>query len=287
MNFSSFKKYIPSFLWLFYMYRKETGNWLNYFKPKLLSEKTQILKLLQESHVDRRIGDKLLVKELISEVAGEKYILPTLLSSNNVDEIDFNKLEFPVIIKTRHSSGDFKIIHNKSDFNKDVLNKHFTPILSRNFYVRAREWQYKHAYPGLIVENLILDSNFKLPNDFKVVCINGKPEFIYVSIDREGINKRAIFDIQWRNMDACWTRYYKNCEEKKFTGFMEKPIFLDELLEVAAKFASITNLIRIDFLASENSIYINELTLHHGSGFDMFSPKMFEIFYGHYLIANH
>ena len=286
MKLSRVKKYIPTPIWLMYMYYNQTGRFLNFLSPKLLSEKTQILKVLQENHVDKRIGDKLLVKDLIKEKIGNKYIIPTQCHSDNIDNINFEELKYPLIIKSRHSSGDFKIIRNYESLNITELKKHFSPILNTNYYVRARGWQYKYALSGLIIENLLVDKNEKLPDDYKVICINGNPELIYVSIDREGINKRAIFDTKWRNIDACWTRHYKNCDEKKFKGDFKKPIFLKKILETAKVFAKITNLIRVDFLVSHDKIYINELTLHHGSGFDVFNPHMYEVFYGQLLIAN-
>ena len=63
-------------------------------------------------------------------------------------------------------------------------------------------------------------------------------------------------------------------------------IIVGEKSERAKVFAKLTNLIRVDFLCSGNNVFINELTLHHGSGFDTFNPEMYEIFYGEYLIAN-
>lgn len=70
--------------------------------------------------------------------------------------------------------------------------------------------QYKNTEPRIFIEKPLLTKEGKVPNDFKLYVINDKVEFIYVSIDREGKNKRNIYSKNWNPLHFIWSVKSKN-----------------------------------------------------------------------------
>lgn len=48
---------------------------------------------------------------------------------------------------------------------------------------------------------------------------------------------------------------------------------------VATKF----KYVRVDFYDVDGRLYFGEITLHHGSGYDVFTPSEYDLFYGNQL----
>ena len=90
-------------------------------------------------------------------------------------------------------------IKNKVDWNK--LRKYFRRELNSNYYHKGKEFQYKHIKPLILVEKLLLCKDNKVPSDYKVHCFNGKPEFVYITSDREGNTKRDLYTVDWKPLE--------------------------------------------------------------------------------------
>ena len=110
-------------------------------------------------------------------------------------------------------------------------------------------------------------------------CINGKVEFIYVSVDREGKNKRNIYDPNWNPLHFTWAG--KNKDISNLRGpEIPRPVNLDKMIEIAEQIAREFYYVRIDFYDVDGKVYFGEITQHHGGGFDRILPIDYDLFYG-------
>ena len=136
--------------------------------------------------------------------------------------------------------------------------------MKTNFYWRGgREWPYKHVPPRIIAEEYI-DENGHTPEDYKILCFNGRPDNIMVCADREsGTTKFYFFDTDWK------LRRLNGWGLKAPEGFtLPKPDNLDEMLGIAEKLSEGIPLLRVDLYDVNGHIYFGETTFYPDSGFD-------------------
>ena len=161
----------------------------------------------------------------------------------------------------------------------EVKNK-FRRALQRNWYYNGREWCYKNIQKRLIIqEPLLRTKQGKLPDDYKLHYINGKLEFVYVSYDRKGVNDRCVYDADWNRMPFVWVAPYQYRENLNTSDVKCPPTF-DKMKEIGSKIAQMFKLVRVDFYDVDGRLYIGEITLYHGSGYDHFYPQEYDLIYG-------
>ena len=79
-------------------------------------------------------------------------------------------------------------------------------------------------------------------------------------------------DFKWGNKDEF---------EHKFTGpNIEKPDNLDKMIEYAEILSMGFPYLRIDLYNVDGEIYLGEITIYHGGGFDVIEPKEYDLFFG-------
>jgi hypothetical protein len=259
---------------------KLQGYKLDLKTPKSLNEKINWLKLNYSHPHETILADKYAVREYISKEIGEKYLIPLVFTTKNVKEINFKNFpDYPVIVKANHDSGSYLIIRDKAKVDWSNLRIDCRFWLSRNYYWIERERQYKQIQPRIIIEKLLITKDGKIPFDYKLHCINGKVEFIYVSIDREGDNKRNIYSRDWDPLLFTWANKNKNVHNLRGIE-IHKPSNMDKMIELAEIIARDFPYVRIDFYDVDGKIYFAEVTQHHGGGFDKIKPIEWDYKYG-------
>ena len=107
----------PDKLYLEILFRRVKGKKLNLNNAKSFNEKIQWLKLYDRMPEYARMVDKYEVKKFVSNIIGEKHIIPTLGIWDEFDEIDFKKLPKQFVLKCTHDSGGLIICKNKLELN--------------------------------------------------------------------------------------------------------------------------------------------------------------------------
>ena len=252
--------------------------------PKTLNEKIQWLKLNERKDFHTIVVDKFEVRNWLSERFGSKYLIPLIYHTDNWKNINKDNIkQFPCIIKANHTSGDYKIIRNPYDIDWKELKNECRWWLNKNYYQTSQEWQYKNVKPQIVVEHLLTTKDGKIPNDYKLHFFNGELEFIYVSVDREGKNKRNIYDADWNPLLFTWVSKYKNHENVRGEE-IAAPESFEEMKRIGTDIAKLFKYVRVDFYDVDGKLYFGEITLHHGGGFDVFCPKDYDLHYGKKLL---
>ena len=257
-------------------FKRELGYKLDLKNPKTLNEKIQWLKLYDRTPLRTLCADKIAVREYVKEKIGEKHLVPLLIVTQNVNDLTYDHLpQSPFIIKTNHDSGSYKIVKDKDKVEDwEAIRVFFAKRLRANYYYKTKEWPYKNIPPKLLVETLLQTKEGKIPEDYKIHCFGGKPEYIQVDFDR-GTEQHS------RNWyDKCWNKAAFYCATMLESGKatlsnsieIPSPPSLDKMLTFAAILSKPFAYVRIDFYAIEDKVYFGEMTFHHNSGFSRIVP---------------
>lgn len=265
-------------------YKNTFGKELDLDNPVTLNEKMMWLMLNERKPFHTVVADKYAAREWLASRYGSEYLVPLDLVTTNYKDLTPEKLpDHSFIIKSNHFGGDGVIVRDKSQVTdwREIQMK-FRMSLNLSYYLLCKEWQYKNIPRKIIVEKLLTTSEGRIPNDYKLNCINGKVEFIYVSVDREGCNKRNIYSRDWTPLPFTWAN-----KKKKLDGLrgdeIAPPSTLSKMIEIAEDIARYFKLVRVDFYDVDGQLYYGEITLHHGNGVDVFTPSEYDVKYGRLL----
>lgn len=266
-------------------FKKSNGYNLNLDDPKTLNEKTSWLKLFFLKDYYYQCCDKYRIHEYLIDKLGYDYAPRLYFVTQNPNELNFSNITvFPCIIKVSNGSGSNLIIHSKEQYTEEFIQSFFKKhlLLSELHTLKTLEHQYETGEQFIVVEELLQDSKGGIPNDYKFLYINGELEFIYCSVDRLGANVRQVYDKDWNRLHFIWVENANKDIFEKYdsSSSIPKPNNFDEMQKISSILAADFPLVRIDFYETEKTIYIGEITLHHGSGHDRFYPESFDLLYG-------
>lgn len=269
--------FIPDKVYIKVVYFLQTGNKLNLKNPKSFNEKLQWLKLYDRKLIYTKMVDKFEAKKIVEDLIGSKYIIPTIGVWDRFEDIEFDILPNQFVLKSTHDSGGILICKNKSNFNIDEARKFFNKVLKQNFYLLTREWPYKFVKPRILAEKYMVDESGTELKDFKIFNFNGLAKIIQVDFDRFTEHKRNIYNKEWEFIDV--QIQYPNDPTHK----IGKPHQFEDMLRVAAVLSKNIPHLRTDFYSIGNQTYFGELTFHHGSGYEKFTPETFNDVLGNYI----
>ena len=269
--FRKLSRLIPDRIYLQIVYFKHFRRFINFNNPKTFNEKIQWLKLNYRNEEYTKLVDKYIVKQYITKLIGEEYVIPTLGVWNNVDDIDFKSLPEKFVLKCNNDSGGIVICKNKKDFDEAKAKSFLKERLKNNGYWYGREWPYKNVKPCIIAEKYMEDSISKDIKDYKFFCFNGSMEFFDIDIDRFIEHRANYYD---RNGN--FLPFGKTYCPPDYTKKIEMPKNLDKMIELAETISHNTVLSRIDFYEIDGQVYFGEITFYPGSGFSPFTDEKWD-----------
>lgn len=263
-------------LYIKILYFLKFDRFLNLKNPQTYNEKLQWLKLYDKHTEYTKLVDKITVKNIVSKIIGEEYIIPTIGIWDKFDDIDFSTLPNQFVLKCNHDSGGLIICKDKKDLNLQKTKAKINKSLKRNFFYICREYPYKNICPQILAEPYLTDESHEL-KDYKIFCFDGIPQFIEVDFDRFTKHKRNIYSTNWELQD--FEIQYPSNKEKH----IEKPKCLQKMLDISAKISQGMPHARIDLYLIDNHIYFGEITFFHEGGFGCFKPYIWDKKFGNLL----
>lgn len=244
------------------------GKKINLKDPKTYNEKIQWLKLYDHKDIYTKMVDKYEVKEYVSNIIGEEYIIPTIGVYDSVDEIDFDKLPNQFVIKCTHDSGGVVLCTDKSKFNIEKAKKRIKHFQKRNFYAHHREWPYKNVKHRIIVEKYMEDDKDKELRDYKLFCFDGKFKMLFIATNRQGEGETCFdfFDRDFNHLP--FTNGHPNAKV-----LPHRPANFEKMIELAEKISKGFPQLRVDFYSVNGKLYFGEITFYHWSGLIPFEPE--------------
>ena len=262
-------------------YKFKTGETLNLDNPKKLTEKQQWLKLHGVTPEIVMCTDKFLVREYIKKTIGSKYLIP-IISINgkdhfyNAEEIDFNKLPNSFVIQCNHGSKMTLVIKDKSKLNNrkiKSIKKKLNKWMKINFcFYFGYEMIYKDIKPCIFITKFLENENGL--NDYKYMCFNGVPRYVWIDKDRFENHKRTTCNLDWTKAE-----FRMNTFEDLGNEF-DIPLNSGEMEKVARILAKDFCFVRVDLYNIKGKIYFGELTFSSGGGVEFPYPKEYNLILG-------
>lgn len=248
-------------------YKKNTGETLR-IPPVSYTEKIQFAKIYKSTPLKGELSDKYLVRKWVANKIGEEYLIPLLGVWDKYDDIDFDELPDQFVLKTNQSSGTNVIVLDKSTIDNNSLRKKFNFWIKQNwaFAGKGFEMHYQYIHPRIIAEKYVTDSNGEL-NDYKFLCFNGKPYYVWVDEGRQTDHRRNVYDMDW-NLQT-WRQYtYKNTDHP-----IPKPEHFNEMVELVKTLCEGFDHVRVDLYYVDGRIYFGEMTFTNGKGYELIIPS--------------
>ena len=252
------------------VYKIRMGKKLDLKNPQTFNEKLQWLKLNNRTNDMVTFVDKYKVRDYISQVLGEEYLIPLLGVWDSPEEIDFDSLPDMFVLKCNHNSGlGMCICKNKQDLDLEKVKSELAAGLAQNYYLYGREWPYKDVPRKIIAEKFMEESDGAELKDYKIHCFNGEPKFILVCSDRftgDGL-REDFYDIDWNLLE------FRRPNNPNSISGSKKPDKILEMLAYARLLAKDLPFVRIDFYEIDSRVYFGEITFFPASGFTPFEPE--------------
>ena len=125
--------------------------------------------------------DKYEVKSIVKEKIGCEYVVPCHGVWTNANDIEFDKLPYPVVLKTTGDTGGVIVCKSEESIDRDWVRRRLNNAVSHNFFYQSREWPYKHVKPRIIADEYLDEGTGKELVDYKFWCFNGEPQIMYCS----------------------------------------------------------------------------------------------------------
>mgnify|MGYP004638379437 CR=1 FL=1 len=268
-------KILPDKLYLQLMYFKHFRKFINFNNPKSFNEKIQYLKLKYRSNELTEMADKYKVKQYISQLIGNEYVIPTLGVWNTTEEINFNELPEKFVLKCNNDSGGVVICKDKQALNIEETKKFLNSRLNNNGFWYGREWPYKNIKPCIIAEKYMENNGQNELIDYKFFCFNGQPKVVLVCSERFASKNmcKTYFDENWNLLDITEANHRIDKEQKKPQNF-------EKMKTISQKLAKDMPFVRIDFYEIEGRLYFGEITFFPASGLEKFKPEKWNNIFG-------
>ena len=240
-------------------YKRRTGKKLNLRHPKTFNEKLQWLKLYDHNQKYTKMADKYEAKKYVQKIIGKKYIIPTIGIYDDFDEINFNKLPKKFVIKCTHDSGGLIICKDKKTLNISQARKKINKSLRKNYYYSGREWPYKNIKPRIIVEKFIEDDTIDDLRDYKFMCFNGEPQYVYITVKNDNIFE-DYYDMDFKPVNI------KHGFPRSNINF-QKPALFEKMKDIARRLSKDIPFLRVDLHYVNGEILFGEMTFYDWAGF--------------------
>ena len=259
-------------------YRLEMKKKLNLKNPQTFNEKLNWIKLYYRKPIMTTMVDKYDVKKYVSDIIGPEYVIPSIAIYDKWDDIDFDSLKAPFVLKTTHSSGVIAVVKDKESFDFETTKKKFNKSLKQNYFYSCREWPYKNVKPRIIVEQFVKDSKEDNLPVYKFFCFNGEPYLVQtIKNDKTSYETIDYFDMDWKFLEL--KQNFENSEVP-----LTKPSNFEEMKELAAKLSKGFPFVRVDLYSVDGKVYFSEFTFFSDAGYQRFYPDEWDLKLGEKIV---
>ena len=265
-------RFLPDVAYIQLYYLAKFKRFCNLKNPQTFNEKIQWLKLHDHKPEYIRMVDKLDAKQYIADIIGSEYVIPTYGVWEKFEDIDFGKLPSQFVLKCTHDSGGYFICRDKDRLNYKEAQTKINESLKHNFFWEGREWPYKSVRPRIIAEKLLINKDNSVVSDYKFYCFDGEVYSVNVTFGRgtsEGLRVNTL-DKNFKPFDISCLNY------SQYDGEIVKPLNYEKMLDIAATLSKGIAFARIDLYNVEGQIYVGEITLYPGSGFNTTMSKEYD-----------
>jgi hypothetical protein len=227
-------------------YRKVKGFDLDLDNPRYFTEKIQWKKFYDHNPLYTVTSNKLAIYDYLKDITD--LTPPKLLSVDTPPDTE------RWIAKANHGSG-WNMTYDTYNHTKAMgwLKERYAPY--------AGEWAYEDIQPHIIYQEYI-----ESIVDIKFFVFNGK----IGCVQHVGYNPYTsnIYTPDWKPIDVFWV-----FPQGKV---IDKPPHYDRIVKYAEQLG-VFDFARIDFMVTEDALYLSEITHYPTSGFQVIKPMGFDL----------
>jgi hypothetical protein len=244
------------------------GGWPDFAQPKTLSEHIMASMLRCRDPILKTASDKIRARRYVAERVGHRYLVPLYGVWSNADEIPLDTLARPCVIKPSAASGRVKLLRPGEAVDIDALRETLRDWLRLDYSRLHREWAYQGLQQRIMAEKMLMGDDGQPPPDYKLWVIGKKVRMISVDRDRFTARTRNLYSPDWEWIDVRQHPCGNHPPDPR-------PKQLDELIAIAEHLAAPFEFLRVDCYLDEGSLYVGELTVSPGAGYERFEPASF------------
>ena len=241
-------------------------------RPRTFNEKILWRRLNDKRPLFETLCDKVAARAFVAEAAGEQYLVPCYGVYDRPEDIDWNSMPGPCVVKASHGSGWVEIVEDPAHADAARLTAACRRWLAADYSRQWREWQY-HGVPRRLLIERFLGKGGVPTIDYRFLCFDGVPRVIYTAHDRFANVAMTFYDLPWRRLRVRWQAPLGPREDP--------PPALAEMLELAANLSCGFDFVRVDLYCFEGRPYFSELTFTPNGGLRPFDPVEFDGWLGH------
>ncbi|MHA7968436.1 ATP-grasp fold amidoligase family protein [Rhizobium sp. CAU 1783] len=261
---------LPDRPYLTLKYRVIKGEWPNLSDPKTFSEKVQARKLFDRNPLYATLVDKFEAKRHIAERVGDDHVLPAVWVGTDLKSVDWDAIAYPVVVKPTHASGLGRFLYSRADADRLLADDPGPAWLAVDHAHYNREWAYSQVPPRIVIEKMLLIDG-AVPWDYRLFTFNGVVSHIMIDIREGEKGYSATYSADWQKLPFYDPDYYP-----LYPGNVPRPASLERMVALAEALGSNLDFARIDLYAGGDQIYVGEITLYPGGGFERFDPPEYD-----------
>lgn len=249
-----------------YAYRRVFGRFPNLLKPQRFTEKIQWRKLFDLNPLYAVLSDKIAAKDFITARVGAQWVPPLLWTGDNPDEVPFDQLKPPYVLKCNHGSGLNVIVTDPAKLDRENARQKLGAMLAHSHGRPMREPGYIPIRPQLLAEHLMLETDGLPPLEHKVFVFDGRARIVWtIVVDADRSRSDAVHTLDWRPLH--WCSY-----NKLYDGALSRPEQLDKFIDLAEAIGAGLDYVRVDIYEWRKRPMVGELTLYNVSGLSRIYP---------------
>jgi hypothetical protein len=268
---------LPETLYFKVRHRLRFGRWPSLASPVTFNE--HLLRLMvdrEASNIRRVFADKLAFRDYVVEKAGEGHLPEILKVFRQGDEIRFEDVDGPFVMKATHGSGLVKIALTRSSGVDADLKRLAQSWIQMEHYWSGREYIYLGAERRIILEEFLKDpASGGVPPDYKLFTFRGETRLIQLDLSRFEGHQRLLLTPDWQPLDV---KYKYDLPQYP----ADRPKNLDNMIELARTLTKDMSFVRVDLYDLGDRIVVGELTNFPEASNGKFEPDSFDYELGSY-----
>ncbi|MEN9895931.1 MAG: hypothetical protein RIR97_1783 [Pseudomonadota bacterium] len=250
------------------------GTWPDLQDPQTFCEKVQYRKLYDRNPLYGQLVDKIAVKDYIATRIGKEHVIPTYWTGTDLKMVDWSNIPLPAVIKPNHASALGRFLYSKADIAALMRDDPVPGWLATDHAAFNREWAYSQVKRQIVIEKM-LSKDGGVPWDYRCFVFNGAVSHIMIDTRMNDQGYSATYTADWQPLPFYDPDYFPLCPEP-----LPRPILLEQMVELACKVAKGLDFVRVDFFDTGDQLYIGEMTLYPGGGFEAFEPPEYDLIVG-------
>jgi hypothetical protein len=264
---------LPDQLAVRLMYFRRFKRWPNLRRPATFTEKVNWRKLNQRDPRFTVLSDKVAAKDAVAKLIGARHIVPTLWVGRTADELPFDELEPPYVVKVSHGNGGHCFVRRGEVIDRERIRRSIELQLNYSYGTLFREWAYLDVPRRVLVEPMILLPDGEIPDDYKFFVYHGRVHFIQVDYARFRKHRRNFYTRAWARLPVT-----SACPPTQEVP--PEPDRLGEMIAIAETIGAEFDFVRVDLYLTCDDVLFGEATFYPAGGMSGFGSARWDATFG-------